>query len=177
MRRKRAYILWRGQALLTALMLSAYISGSAYSHEPGGEKDIRCSVTYGTEAETDIYGINKIEGGETYYTLTVTPAISMTFLNSHVDIGILPENACTPLPNDQKMCIPWELSNPDMAPSLQFVAETKNGLQITGKYAVLNFQEPPQMKPHPINHVNSIYITKEQYLDAERQLNYCTLIY
>ena len=155
--------------------LSAFANLSA--HKDGGEKDIRCSVTYGTEPEMDIYGFNRIEGGETFYTITIQPAISTTFLNSHVDIGVMPATWCTPYMDDE-VCLPWETSNIDLAPSVEFIAETKNGIQHTGKYAILNYQDPPRIKPHPANRlINSWYITKEQYDEAETELNYCVLIY
>ena len=149
----------------------------SYSHEDGGEKDIRCSVIYQTEAEMDTWGLNKKEGGDTLYTITVTPAVSMSFLNDHVDIGIMPEMACVPMMEGQEFCLPWETANVEMAPSLEFIAETKNGIQITGKYAILNFQDPPRIKAHPSNHKNSVYISKKQHDEAEIKLNYCILIY
>tara|TARA_B100000674_G_C37170878_1_gene615227 strand:- start:7 stop:543 length:537 start_codon:yes stop_codon:yes gene_type:complete len=151
-------------------------SPNSYSHEDGGEKDIRCSVTYGTEPEMDIWGLNKIEGGETLYTITIQPAISPTFLNNHIDIGVLPKTVCTPV-MDSEFCLPWETANVDLAPSIEFIAETKNGIQHTGKYAILNYEDPPKIKPHPYNHPNTWYISKEQYDEAERGLNYCVLIY
>ena len=147
-----------------------------FAHEDGGEKDIRCSVSYGTEPEMDIYGLNKIEGGETFYTITIQPAISPTFLNNHINIGVLPKTVCTPV-MDSEFCLPWETANVDLAPSIEFIAETKNGIQHTGKYAILNYEDPPKIKPHPINHPNTWYISKEQYDEAERGLNYCVLIY
>ncbi len=148
-----------------------------FAHERGGEKDIRCSVIYGTEPEMDIFGLNKIEGGETFYTISIHPAISKTFLNNHVDIGVLPAQVCTPFGEDE-LCLPWETANIDLAPSVEFIAETKNGIQHTGKYAILNYQDPPRIKPHPANYlINKWYITKEQYDEAETGLNYCVLIY
>tara|TARA_B100000575_G_C23069308_1_gene615834 strand:+ start:546 stop:1037 length:492 start_codon:yes stop_codon:yes gene_type:complete len=148
-----------------------------FAHEDGGEKDIRCSVTYGTEPEMDIFGLNKIEGGETLYTISIQPAISPTFLNNHINIDVLPAKVCTPLGEDE-LCLPWEAANLDLAPSVEFIAETKNGIQHTGKYAILNYQDPPRIKPHPANSlINRWYITKEQYDEAETGLNYCVLIY
>ena len=143
-----------------------------FAHEDGGEKDIRCSVSYGTEPEMNIYG-NKIEGGDTLYTITIQPAISATFLNNHVDIGVLPKKYC----NAAGICFAWESANVDVAPSLEFIAETKNGIQHTGKYAILNYEDPPKIKSHPYNHPNTWYINKEQYDEAETGLNYCVLIY
>tara|TARA_B100000287_G_C20245129_1_gene627721 strand:- start:78 stop:569 length:492 start_codon:yes stop_codon:yes gene_type:complete len=154
---------------------SFFLSINLFAHEDGGEKDIRCSVTYGTQPEMDIFGLNVIEGGDTFYTITIQPAISMTFLNNHVDIGVLP--SCREFIEEYDTCIPWETSSVDFAPSLEFIAETKNGIQHTGKYAILNFEDPPRIKPHPINYVNAWYITKEQYDEAETGLNYCVLIY
>ena len=55
--------------------------------------------------------------------------------------------------------------------------ETKNGIQFIGKYAVLNFQDPPRIKPHPKKFENLTYITKEQYDEQETGLNYCVLVY
>ena len=152
-----------------------FLSINLFAHEDGGEKDIRCSVTYGTQPEMDLWGLNTIEGGETFYTITIQPAISMTFLNNHVDI-VLPPAACIPN-GDDEICFPWETASVDLAPSLEFIAETKNGIQHTGKYAILNFQDPPRIKPHPNNYINTWYITKEQYDEAETVLNYCVLIY
>jgi hypothetical protein len=148
-----------------------------FAHEDGGEKDIRCSVSYGTEPEMDIFGLNKIEEGETLYTITIQPAISPTFLNNHINIGVLPKTVCTPFVPDSEFCLPWETANVDRAPSIEFIAETKNGIQHTGKYAILNYEDPPKIKPHPINHPNTWYINKEQYDEAETGLNYCVLIY
>ena len=148
------------------VFIIAIFSLKTYSHEDGGEKDIRCSVTYGTEPE----------GGETLYTITIQPVISPRFLNNHIDIGVLPKTACTPIMG-RELCVPWEVANVDLAPSIEFIAETKNGIQHTGKYAILNYDDPPKIKPHPDNHPNTWYISKEQYDEAERELNYCVLIY
>ena len=147
-------------------MLTTHI----FAHEDGGEKDIRCSVTYGTK-EVDDYN-RKIEGGP-LYTMTIQPAISTTFLNNHVDIGVLPEQYC----GAGGLCLPWELTVAKAAPHLEFIAETKNGIQQTGKYAILNYQDPPKIKPHPKNYKNTWVVSKEQYDEAETGLNYCILIY
>tara|TARA_Y100001970_G_scaffold196252_1_gene238613 strand:- start:1507 stop:1977 length:471 start_codon:yes stop_codon:yes gene_type:complete len=141
-----------------------------FAHEDGGEKDIRCSVTYGTK-EVDDYN-RKIEGGP-LYTMTIQPAISTTFLNNHVDIGVLSEKYC----NAAGVCFAWESAVVGVAPHLEFIAETKNGIQQTGKYAILNYQDPPKIKPHPRNYKNTWVISKEQYDEAETGLNYCILIY
>tara|TARA_B110000008_G_scaffold242183_1_gene250431 strand:+ start:150 stop:626 length:477 start_codon:yes stop_codon:yes gene_type:complete len=154
------------------ILFTFFLSINLFAHEDGGEKDIRCSLTYGTEEANRIS-----RTASTLYTITIKPAISRTFLNNHVDIGVLPPTYCTPL-GDDELCLPWETANIDLAPSVEFIVETKNGMQYPGKYAILNYQDPPRIKPHPANHlINKFYITKEQYDEAEIELNYCVLIY
>ena len=151
------------------LLLMSFISINSIAHEDGGEKDIRCSVSYSSE--------EFLGGGGTFYTMTVQPTISMTFLNNHVDIGVLPKLKCLPSNEDEDVCFPWETAIPDLAPFVEFMGETKNGIQFIGKYAVLNFQDPPRIKPHPKKFENLTYITKEQYDEQETGLNYCVLVY
>ena len=147
------------------VLFTLLLSINLFAHEDGGEKDIRCSVTYSTA-----------ELNRTYYAMTIQPAISMTFLNNHVDVDVMPPLYCRMIGEDE-LCMPWEGEHPGVAPTLEFIAETKNGIQFTGKYAILNYQDPPRIKPHPTPFENLLHITKEQYDEAETELNYCVLIY
>ena len=51
----------KSNSSLFFLLFVFFLSINLFAHEDGGEKDIRCSVTYGTEQEMDIYRINKIK--------------------------------------------------------------------------------------------------------------------
>jgi hypothetical protein len=155
---------------ITTILIAIFSLGLV-SHEDVGEKNINCFVSYSSESEKD--------SNDILYTMNIEPAISMNFVNKHIDLPVLPEEGyCINKGKEgYEVCYTWSSRPPRWSPTLNFIAETENGLSILGKFAVLNFEDPPKAKQHPTNYKNFINVTKEQYEEAETSLKYCKLIY
>ena len=134
------------------------------AHESGGKESIQCTVSYSSFIEKDIYGIREKEGGKTLYAISLRPLPSISFINDHFDVPVMDES----------------LGVMNNAFHIPVVAETMNGITISGTYMVLNYDDPPSAQHHPSNNMFNITnstLTKKDFDRAETRLKHCYIIF
>lgn len=146
------------------LILSLLSALPIVAHESGGKESIQCTVSYSSFIEKDIYGIREKEGGKTLYAISLRPLPSISFINEHFDLPVMDES----------------LGFMYNAFHIPVVAETINGIVISGTYMVLNYDEPPSAQHHPNNNTFNITnstLTKREFEQRETRLKYCHIIF
>ncbi len=143
---------------LTLILMGAF---PLIAHDVGGKENIQCAVFYHSFIETDIYGREK-EGGKTLYSISVNPLPSTSFINEHFDIPVM----------DESLGIAWNTF------IIKIIAETRNGISVSGNYQVLNYEDPPKVQPHPLNvAITNTTLTKREFEQRETRLKYCYMIF